>query len=91
MDRELLERHEIELPAAENIRLDILMENMGRVNYGPMINWQRKGIDGCVMINDRFAQHGWLQYSLPLDNLDKLDYTRGYEKGMPAFYRFVLL
>lgn len=89
MDRELLERHEIELQAAGNIRLDILMENMGRVNYGPMINWQRKGIDGCVMINDRFVQHGWLQYSLPLDNLDKLDYTRGYEKGMPAFYRFV--
>lgn len=91
MDRELLERHEIELPAAENIRLDILMENMGRVNYGPMINWQRKGIDGCVMINDRFAQHGWLQYSLPLDNLDKLDYTRGYEKGMPAFTGLFLL
>lgn len=89
MDRELLERHEIERQVAGNIRLDILMENMGRVNYGPMINWQRKGIDGCVMINDRFAQHGWLQYSLPLDNLDKLDYTRGYEKGMPAFYRFV--
>ena len=89
MDRKLLERHEIEPLTAGNIRLDILMENMGRVNYGPMINWQRKGIDGCVMINDRFAQHGWLQYSLPLDNLDKLDYTRGYEKGMPAFYRFV--
>ena len=32
---ELLERHEIEPPAAGNIRLDILMENMGRVNYGP--------------------------------------------------------
>ena len=64
------------------------MENMGRVNYGPMINWQRKGIDGCVMINDCFAQHGWQQYCLPMDNLEKLDFTRGYDEGMPAFYRF---
>ena len=88
MDRELLERHEIGPLTAGNIRLDILMENMGRVNYGPMINWQRKGIDGCVMINDRFAQHGWLQYSLPLDNLDKLDFTKGYKEGTPGFYRF---
>nr|WP_308627562.1 beta-galactosidase [uncultured Eisenbergiella sp.] len=87
-DRELLERHEIDPVTAEDIRLDILMENMGRVNYGPMINWQRKGIDGCVMINDRFAQHGWQQYRLPLDNLENLDYTRGWEEGMPAFYRF---
>ncbi|WP_455616917.1 glycoside hydrolase family 35 protein [Eisenbergiella sp.] len=87
-DKELLERHEVEPVAATDIRLDILMENMGRVNYGPMINWQRKGIDGCVMINDRFAQHGWRQYCLPMDNLEKLDFGRGYEEGMPAFYRF---
>lgn len=87
-DKELLERHEVEPVAATDIRLDILMENMGRVNYGPMINWQRKGIDGCVMINDRFAQHGWRQYCLPMDNLEKLDFARGYEEGMPAFYRF---
>lgn len=92
MDRELLERHEIghgvgDL-AGEPIRLDILMENMGRVNYGPMLNWQRKGIDGCVMINDVFSQHYWKQYCLPLDNLEKLDYSRGYVERMPAFYRF---
>lgn len=71
-----------------NIRLDILVENMGRVNYGPMLNWQRKGIDGCVMINDRFSQHGWQIYCLPLDNTKKLDYSRGWQPGLPAFYRF---
>lgn len=91
MDRELLQRHEIEEVSGEKIRLDILTENMGRVNYGPMLNWQRKGIDGCVLINDRFSQHGWQQYCLPLDNLDRLDYTKGFEEGLPAFYRFLLL
>ncbi len=90
MDRELLERHELEAITKEGIKLDILMENLGRVNYGPLMNWQRKGIDGCVLINDRFSQHGWKQYCLPLTNLDELDFTRGYEEGMPAFYRFVL-
>lgn len=90
MDRELLQRHEIEEVSGEKIRLDILTENLGRVNYGPMMNWQRKGIDGCVLINDRFSQHGWQQYCLPLDNLDRLDYTKGYEEGMPGFYRFLL-
>ena len=65
------------------------MENMGRVNYGPMVNWQRKGIDGCVLINSRFSQHNWKQYPLPMEHLERLDYTAGYEEGLPAFYRFV--
>ena len=81
-------RKDIQQTGDSPIQLDILMENMGRVNYGPMLNWQRKGIDGCVMINDVFSQHYWKQYCLPLDNLDKLDYSRGYEPGMPAFYHF---
>ena len=34
--------------------------------------------------------HGWQQYCLPMDNLDKLDFSRGYEEGLPAFYRFEL-
>lgn len=88
-DQELLREHAIEGAEGENIRLDILVENMGRVNYGPMLNWQRKGIDGCVMINRCFSQHGWQQYCLPMDHLEKLDYEAGYEAGMPAFYRFV--
>lgn len=88
-DRELEEGHEVGPFYGENMRLDILMENMGRVNYGPMVNWQRKGIDGCVLINSRFSQHNWKQYPLPMEHLERLDYTAGYEEGLPAFYRFV--
>ncbi len=88
-DRELEEGHEVGPFYGENMRLDILMENMGRVNYGPMVNWQRKGIDGCVLINSRFSQHNWKQYPLPMEHLERLDYTVGYEEGLPAFYRFV--
>lgn len=86
-DRELEARHEVGPFHGENMHLDILVENMGRVNYGPYLNWQRKGIDGCVMINDRFAQHNWKQYALPMTNLDQLNFEAGYEEGLPAFYQ----
>ena len=87
-DRELEEGHEVGPFYGKNMKLNILVENMGRVNYGPMLNWQRKGIDGCVFINSRFSQHNWKQYPLPMDNLEQLDYSAGYEEGIPAFYRF---
>ena len=67
--------------------LDILMENMGRVNYGPRLEEQRKGIDQCVEINHH-AHSNWAQYPLPLDNLDRLDFTKEYQPGLPGFYRF---
>ena len=63
------------------------MENMGRVNFGPMLEHQRKGITQGVQINGHMHNH-WKQYSLPLDNLEKLDFSKGYQEGLPAFYKF---
>lgn len=88
-DRELLTEWEISAEAEPGDELRILVENMGRVNFGPGMEAQRKGIDGCVQINGHM-HHGWQQYCLPLDNLDKLDFSKGYESGLPAFYRFEL-
>ncbi|MCI9336930.1 MAG: beta-galactosidase [Lachnospiraceae bacterium] len=89
-DRELLEEREVnrELPAGKEARLDILVENMGRVNFGPYMEIQRKGIDQCVQINGHMHNH-WEQYPLPLDNVEKIDFDREYLPGTPAFYRFV--
>lgn len=67
--------------------LDILMENIGRVNYGPEIELQKKGITHGVQINGTFHM-GWDMYSLPLDDVSKVDYSKGYEEGLPAFYKF---
>lgn len=67
--------------------LDILMENRGRVNYGPEIDLQKKGITHGVQINGVFHM-GWDMYSLPLDDISKVDYSKGYEEGLPAFYKF---
>lgn len=90
-DRELLDEHKAEeLVTFEGAApLDILVENMGRVNFGPMMEHQRKGIEDYVQINGHIHYH-WMMYPLPLDNLEQLDFSKGYTEGLPAFYRFKL-
>ncbi len=87
-DRELLEEKAVGLPFDCGAALDILVENMGRVNFGPMLECQRKGIDKGVTVNGRWQQH-WMQYPLSLDEIGAVDFSRGYRPGLPAFYRFV--
>ena len=71
----------------ERAEFTILTENLGRVNFGPELEYQKKGIRGGVLVNGTY-QMGWEMYRLPMDNLEKLDYSRGYQEGLPAFYRF---
>ena len=71
----------------ERAEFAILTENLGRVNFGPELEYQKKGIRGGVLVNGTY-QMGWDMYRLPMDNLEKLDYSRGYQEGLPAFYRF---
>ena len=89
-DHELEAEHMLDKAAKEGEEIRSLVENMGRVNFGPRMNGQRKGIDGCVQINGHMHT-GWKQYTLPLDNLDRLDFAAGYTPGMPAFYEFELM
>jgi len=59
-DRDLLTAHEFDtpVPVRPGASLDILVENMGRVNYSYKIEMQRKGIDGAVVINNHL-RYGW--------------------------------
>jgi len=86
-DLELTKEHEVsvEFPKGENI--DILVENMGRVNFGPRMEHQRKGIDQCVQINGHMHNH-WKMYPLPLAHVEKVDFSKEYKENTPAFYRF---
>ena len=86
-DRELLEEHELKYPTSKGDRLDILVENMGRVNFGPRMEHQRKGIGQCVQINGHMHNH-WQQYPLPLDHIENVDVGRAYVEGTPSFHRF---
>ncbi|MCR5426415.1 MAG: beta-galactosidase [Lachnospiraceae bacterium] len=76
------------VPCPEH-RLDILMENMGRVNFGPAMEKQRKGIDGPVLVND----HQIFDFEirpLPLDHTEKLIFGKDPCPEGPSFRHFTL-
>lgn len=78
----------VQAPLAEN-ELTILMENMGRVNYGHKLlaDTQRKGIRQGVMSDLHFILD-WEQYALAFDQPLTLDYTKTWQAGQPAFYQY---
>lgn len=69
--------------------LELLVENMGRVNYGYKLQapTQKKGIRTGVMVDIHF-ETGWEQYALTLDNVDKIDFYGEWKQDDPAFYRY---
>ena len=74
--------------------LDILVEQMGRINYGQRIIGESKGITGGVALAGEDL-NGWEIYPLPLDNLKGLSFkptaqtkrATGREQTTPTFYR----
>lgn len=72
-------------------QLDLLVENMGRVNYGMHMSHQKKGICDGVCVNGHW-HFGYDQYTLPLDEdqLAKIDFEAGFTPFAPAFHEFVL-
>jgi len=87
-----------------NATLEILVENMGRINYGAEIVHNTKGIISPVRINDMEIVGDWSMYKLPMDkypDLSQYAKTDVYEnktdkiqslKGKPIVYEgtFVL-
>ena len=55
----------VHLALKKNDTLDLLIENLGRVNYGPRIVDQRKGIVGNVTVGTDVLSN-WQMYPLPL-------------------------
>ncbi|CQR47176.1 Beta-galactosidase precursor [Paraliobacillus sp. PM-2] len=77
---------EIEVPE-KGAQLDILVENMGRINYGPKLK-DMKGITEGVRFASQF-QYDWEIFCLPMDNLEKLNYQTNVKgiSSTPTFYR----
>ena len=73
----------------EDHQIDLLFENMGRVNYGHKLlaDTQRKGIRTGVMSDLHFITE-WTQYCLPLETAEHIDFSKKWEAGQPAFYCF---
>ena len=72
-----------------SVNLKILLENMGRVNYGHKLlaDSQRKGIRTGVCVDLHFHLQ-WEQYPLELQDLSRLDFSKEWQENAPAFYRF---
>lgn len=85
-DLALGRKSSFELSAAEN-ELGILVENMGRVNYSVKMAHQEKGITDGVIINGAY-QSQWEIYSLPMEDLRSLDFTKPWIQNQPAFHQF---
>ena len=67
--------------------LEILVENVGRVNFGGHLLHNLKGITEGVFIDDQELT-GWENYKLPLYKEDVFDYDYGKAiTGKPAFHR----
>ncbi|MGO3732891.1 MAG: glycoside hydrolase family 35 protein [Vagococcus sp.] len=67
----------------------ILMENMGRVNYGHRLltDTQRKGLRQGVMSDLHFMTR-WHHYSLDMTDISFVDFNKEWKEATPSFYEF---
>jgi beta-galactosidase len=68
--------------------LDILVENMGRVNYGPYLK-DFKGISENVRLDYQFHSV-WEIYPIPLNNVESIPFSKDFKKQdneTPVFYK----
>lgn len=81
---------EFDVPS-EGLHVSILVENMGRINYGPFMR-EYKGITEGVRFGRQFLSE-WTTYTLPLTDLTGLkfeDFDALSEQSEPSFYRAAL-
>ena len=71
----------------DNTMLDILVENMGRINYGGEIVHNSKGILGAVTVNGEEIRGDWYMYPMPCDQpFDMNAYQESNIPGNPTWY-----
>ena len=76
------------LSCSAGARLEILVENCGRINYGPDLPFERKGITSAVHLNGEELR-GWRIYRMPLEDPRAFSFADGAASG-PALYRGVM-
>ena len=67
------------------LKLDILVENTGRINYSHQLRGERKGLGPFVTINGDSAG-AWQIYPLPMEHPERLAFSKAACAG-PCFYR----
>lgn len=76
---------QVSIPAGAT--LDILVENMGRINYGAKITENLKGIIGDVTMDGKALSGSWQMYRLPMSEMPKMPKIRSpYKQESPTLY-----
>jgi len=82
----------------QGMQLDILVENMGRVNYGNAMHTDKKGIckfvklellgeNGELLAYNYSIKMGFENYSLPMKNPDVAVFDNGAKVNRPALFK----
>lgn len=85
LDRRL-DQHELNIDVpGPTARLDILVEDTGRINYGPEFPNDRKGLIFPVLLNGK-PLYGWENYPMALQHVPSLRWSKA-DISAPAFHR----
>ena len=70
---------------SEGAILQVLVENQGRINYGPSL-YDRKGVTHGIRLGLQFL-HEWKTYPLPLDSRDGLEWEDAVTSESPRLFK----
>jgi len=80
-------KYELDIQIPANATLELLVENMGRINYGADIVHNTKGIIEPLTINGLTITGDWSMYKLPFDKVPNLSrYPTKNREGQPTLY-----
>lgn len=78
-------KYELAVSIPFNGILEILVENMGRINYGAEIVHNTKGIISPIFINDYEISGGWEMYKMPMNEVPVVK-NESVKRGRPVLY-----
>lgn len=68
-------------------KIDILVENMGRINFGRQLTDERKGMEDCIIYSGN-KLFGYDTRTLPLEDLSKLEWKdNSFDDHKPCFFK----
>ena len=83
------QKQQLPLEIGENgVALDVLVENLARINYGPKMK-DAKGVTEGIIHGQQFL-FDYDIHCLPMDDLDGLQFSNVQEYTEPAFYQFLV-
>lgn len=81
----IFKNYELDVTIPFNGMLEILVENMGRINYGAEIVHNSKGIISPVLINEFEITGSWEMYCLPMSDCPTVKADK-VQTGRPVIY-----